>query len=151
MRGRWRRLSKTDPGWWRESLVLLVLADSKDVAGRLAQLDLQTERTGIAGLRIIVVPRDSRSARPASPQPWVVEGNAEIHETYALFAASFSGESQRPGARHVEYLIDKQGYIRARWLPEEGEAWRDPQSILDQAALLQNEKPRTQLPDDHVH
>ena len=134
-----------------ESLVLLVLADSKDVAGRLAQLDLHTERTGIAGLRIIVVPRDSRSARPASPQPWVVEGNAEIHETYALFAASFSEESQRPGARHVEYLIDKQGYIRARWLPEEGEAWRDPQSILDQAALLQNEKPRTQLPDDHVH
>ncbi|MSQ51237.1 MAG: c-type cytochrome [Betaproteobacteria bacterium] len=134
-----------------ESLVLLVLVDGKNVAERLGQLDSFAVRAGIAGLRIVVVPRDAQSARPVTQLPWVIEGNAEIHQTYALFATSFSKETPRIGARHVEYLIDKRGYIRARWLPGEGEAWRDPTAIAVQAELLSKEISPAPAPEEHVH
>jgi putative copper resistance protein D len=51
----------------------------------------------------------------------------------------------------VEYLIDKQGYIRARWLPTENDAWRNIDRLFSQVELLRKERPRTPAPDDHVH
>ena len=47
----------------------------------------------------------------------VSEGIREIVETYKLFASSFNSENPIRATPHVEFLIDKQGYIRARWLP----------------------------------
>ena len=52
---------------------------------------------------------------------------------------------------HSQYLIDKQGYIRARWLPTENDAWQKIDLLLKQVELLRNEKPRAPAPDDHVH
>jgi hypothetical protein len=43
----------------------------------------------------------------------VTEGIREIVETYKLFARSFSDEGPITGSRHVEFLIDKQGYVRS--------------------------------------
>jgi hypothetical protein len=37
---------------------------------------------------------------------------------------AFSDESLITSPRHVEFLIDKQGYIRAPWLPAENDAWQ---------------------------
>jgi putative copper resistance protein D len=79
------------------------------------------------------------------------EGIREISETYKLFARSFSDESLVAGPRHVEFLIDKQGYIRARWLPAENDAWRNIDRLLSQIELLRKEKPRGPAPDEHVH
>ncbi len=75
----------------------------------------------------------------------------EITETYKLFARSFSDENLLTTTPHVELLIDKQGYIRARWLPAESEAWSKIAGLLSQVELLRNEKPRAAAPDDHVH
>jgi len=52
---------------------------------------------------------------------------------------------------HVEYLIDKQGYMRARWLAAENDGWRNLAVLQQQVDLLANEKPRALAPDDHVH
>ena len=81
----------------------------------------------------------------------VNEGIREIAETYTLFARSFIDESLLTSTPHIEFLIDKQGYIRARWIPAEGDAWRDFTGPLSQVALLQKEKPRAPAPDEHVH
>jgi hypothetical protein len=51
----------------------------------------------------------------------------------------------------MEILIDKQGYIRARWLPTEGEAWRKMENLMVQVDSLLKEKPRAPAPDEHVH
>jgi putative copper resistance protein D len=64
---------------------------------------------------------------------------------------SFSDERLITSARHVEFLIDKQGYIRARWLPAENDAWRKIDVLLKQVELLRNEQPRAPAPDEHVH
>jgi hypothetical protein len=73
-------------------------------------------------------------------------------ETYSLFRRSFADEkSDAPLLRHMELLIDKQGYIRARWLLAEGDAWRNLDSLMSQIELLRKEKPRAPAPDEHVH
>ena len=136
-----------------EKLVLLVLADSRDAATRLQQLAQAAAPLNTAGVEIIAVLRDSRPGNRGAPAPLplVTEGNGEIHETYALFAGSVSDATAGAAAAHVEYLIDKRGYIRARWLPAEGEAWRDPAAILRQAELLLKETPRAPAPEEHLH
>ncbi|MGZ8532671.1 MAG: hypothetical protein ACXW6J_19015 [Candidatus Binatia bacterium] len=75
----------------------------------------------------------------------------EITETYKLFARSFSDENLITTTPHVEFLIDKQCDIRARWLPAESEAWSEIAGLLTQVELLRKEKPRAAAPDDHVH
>ena len=96
----------------------------------------------------------SIAARPAADRLTgliVTEGIAEIFKTYYLFARSFSDEGLLTEPRHVEFLIDKQGYIRARWLPAENEGWRKIEILLKQIDLLRKERPRAPAPDEHVH
>ena len=81
----------------------------------------------------------------------VTEGIREIVETYKLVARSFSDEGPITGSRHMEFLIDKQGHIRARWLPAESDAWRNLDRLLSQVEILRKEKPRAPAPDEHVH
>ena len=81
----------------------------------------------------------------------VNEGMREIIDSYALFARSFLDENLLSTSRHVEYLVDKQGYIRARWLPSEGNAWGKIEDLLLQAEILRKEKMRAPAPDSHVH
>ena len=102
---------------------------------------------------MITVPHDIEQIdrRGAMPLPVVTEGNKEISETYALFARSFADEKPVTEPKHMEFLVDKQGYIRARWLPAENDAWRKIDLLLKQVELLRNEKPRAPAPDDHVH
>ena len=42
---------------------------------------------------------------------------------------------------HAEFLIDRSGYIRARWLPEEDKSWSDPGFIETQLKMLSREPP----------
>jgi putative copper export protein/mono/diheme cytochrome c family protein/peroxiredoxin len=142
--------------WRGNQVVLLVLLDASGSPERVAQLAAMAEGLRSAGTKALLVPRDSRGAMhsghaalPAAITQ-VTEGNAEIHAAYALFAESFSDESV-PGARHVEFLIDRQGYLRARWLPNENAAWRDVGVLLKEATILRDEPPRAPAPQEHVH
>ena len=132
-----------------DRLVLLVITAGRESESRLATLGASLQRLAAAGMEIIAVPAGHRVAN--SLLPAVTEGNSEIQATYALFAGSFSDDPADSWPRHVEYLIDKQGYIRARWLPVESKAWSDPAAIATQAELLQKEIPREAAPEEHVH
>jgi putative copper resistance protein D len=86
---------------------------------------------------------DQLYAKNRLPRLIVSEGIRE-----SLRASSDEGLITSP--RHVEFLIDKQGYIRARWLPAENDAWRKIDVLLKQVELLRNEQPRVPAPDEHV-
>jgi putative copper resistance protein D len=123
---------------------------------RLEQLAKEFPQFHAAEVDIIFVPNDivdyqNKSGRIDLGLPIVTEGSTEIAATYALFARSFADEKAVTEPRHVEFLIDKQGYIRARWLPAESEAWRKIATLLTQVELLHKEKPRAPAPDEHVH
>ena len=102
------------------------------------------------------MPRDIDAWSTVKPSqlPFVTEGNDEIFKTYSLFSQSFEADGNSPEARlpkHTEFLIDKRGYIRARWIAKEGGGWLDIENLLQEIETLQNEKSQAPAPDDHVH
>lgn len=130
-------------------VVLLVLEKDHE---RLKQLNAAPTGWQSAGVELIVVPQaiDTAASRNL-PGFAVSEGIDEIATTYKLFARSFADEKSATEKPHVEYLIDKQGYIRARWLAAENQGWRNLAALKQQISLLSKEKPRAPAPDDHVH
>lgn len=134
-------------------IVLLIVLNVKDTEDRLQQIAGVLSQLGSAGVEIIVVPNLIDQLYVADKLPGLIvnEGIREITETYKLFARSFADENAATATPHVEFLIDKQGYIRARWLPAENTAWQKIDILLKQVELLRNEKPRAPAPGEHVH
>ena len=137
-------------------IVLLIFFTLPQSQERLKQLDdAQTQLTA-AGVEIILVSSDGEEAnmKIGTVSQVVTEGRREIFETYSLFGTSFAydpspSDASRP--HHTEFLIDKQGYIRARWIAREGAGWSKIENLLQQVETLRNEKSQSPAPDDHVH
>ena len=87
--------------------------------------------------------------------PCIALGAADIAAAYDLFARTL----QAPGARmeiaprpsHAEFLIDRFGFLRARWLPEEEAGWGEPVALMREVAVLAAEPRVRESPDEHVH
>jgi putative copper resistance protein D len=164
-------------------LVLLVFFRLPDSQQRLVQLrDLAPALQRLGG-EVLAVPLDPDRTMPMeqylSPHvSLVVDGAAEATTTYSLFRKSLNPTVpllNPPLPAHVEFLIDRQGYIRARWLPDRdpgwaetpvitrgqsgeirwlpasGPGWAEPDNLITAIEQLNREKPRAPAPDEHVH
>jgi copper resistance protein D len=143
-----------------DKIVLLVLVSFPESRDRLEQLERMAARLTSTGVEIILIPSDAQGYRNAvdsavSQLPVVTEGNDEIFKTYSLFGHSFETDRNSPEAllpKHTEFLIDKRGYVRARWIAKEGGGgWLNIENLLQEIETLQNEKSQAAAPDDHVH
>jgi copper resistance protein D len=137
-------------------IVLLVFFTLPQSQERLKQLDDAQAQLTAAGVEIILVPSDAEEARIkiGIVNHVVTEGSREILESYSLFGKSFAYDPSHADAswpQHTEFLIDKQGYIRARWIAREGPGWSKIANLLQQVEILGNEKSQSAAPDDHVH
>jgi copper resistance protein D len=134
-------------------IVLLVLISLPESGERLAQLEKMAARLTSAGVEIILVPSDAGNYldRDTDALPVVTEGMDEIFKTYSLFSHSFEGDRNALLPKHTEFLIDKRGYVRARWIAREGAAWLKTETLFQEIEILQNEKSQAPAPDDHVH
>jgi putative copper resistance protein D len=56
-----------------------------------------------------------------------------------------------PVPSHMEFLIDRQGYVRARWIAADNRGWLNTDLLLGEIAQLNQEKPSAPAPDDHMH
>lgn len=145
---------KDHRGWAMVHLVLFTLPGSLP---RLEELDHAWNQIGLAGARVLAVPmRDApqiyrKLGAHAANYPIVVDGNQEIVETYTLFRRTFAAEGVPPLPTHMEFLIDRQGYVRARWIPGERPGWGEIPRLVKEINLLDKEAPRAPAPDDHVH
>ena len=74
-----------------------------------------------------------------------------VGATYAMFSTSDESDARRGTPAHVEFLIDRQGYLRARWLSVATDEAERTREILDQLALLKEELPREPVPEGHMH
>jgi putative copper resistance protein D len=86
--------------------------------------------------------------------PIVADGAVEAAITYTLFRKSLSpaGHLQIPPfPSHLEFLIDRQGYVRARWLPDSGPQWAEAETLMATIEWLNHEKPRAPAPNEHIH
>ncbi|MCP9440813.1 MAG: CopD family protein [Nitrospira sp.] len=142
--------------------VLLVLFSWPESRARLEELRafyplLKEGTTEILAVPINkTLPDDMLSYLPDVPFPVVTQGAEEISRSYALFRRTITypdlfGNGTVP--KHMEFLFDRFGYLRARWIPErsEGPGWSDLNFLKQQIDQLQREKEILPPPDDHVH
>jgi putative copper resistance protein D len=140
-------------------LVLFTLPSSRARLSELAQAygDLRSFNAAV-----IAVPMDGGekilSRIGASPRilfPVATEGAAEIVSTYALFGRTRAPEGALPNSpmpAHMEFLIDRSGYFRARWLPGgPSPGWSDINVLLAEIQALSQEVAVAAPPDEHVH
>jgi putative copper resistance protein D len=145
----------------RQKTVLLVLFSWPESRARLDQLRLAYAT--ISGGNTVVLampvndlnPEDLAGITADIPFPVATQGAPEVARSYALFRRTLSnpdlaGEGTAP--KHMEFLIDRYGYLRARWIPAvDGTGWTDIGELTRQIEQLNREKEIRPPPDDHVH
>ena len=147
----------------RKSAILLLLFSwtQENVAqetARLEQLLAARERLAELGAKIILV-APGKICEPlrrlATGKILVADHDtADVAATYGFYTRSFHNRKQevvRVPETHAEFLIDRSGYIRARWLPEEDNSWSDPGFIETQLEMLAREPPAPPPPGPHDH
>ncbi len=137
--------------------VLLVFPPPAAEGGveRIRELARTREVLHASGVEVLVVSEDS--ALPDDKGLIRIRSNArEIGRTYELLSRTIAnrgdGNSLGMPRRQMEFLIDRFGYIRARWIPEdEPEGWQSLERVRQQAQRLNREPRIKPPPDDHVH
>jgi putative copper resistance protein D len=111
--------------------VLLVLFTPSASERRLQRLAAAATTLEAAGLRILALPLGDPDARLETPAPdFVARADASVAVAYRVLADAPGYPSPRP-PRHLEFLIDTNGYARAVWLPENTIAWDEASSLLE--------------------
>ncbi|OQW33882.1 MAG: cytochrome C [Nitrospira sp. SG-bin1] len=141
--------------------VLLVLFSWPESRARIEQLravatGITRTNTAILAVPMTDLPSDELVAIVRDlPFPVVTQGAREIASSYTLFRRTLSipdlfGEGTRP--KHMEFLIDRFGYLRARWIPNgDGQGWADTTLLTQQITQLNQEGEILPPPGDHVH
>ena len=124
-------------------IVLLVLYTLPASRARLAALAQHANGLALRGVEIIAVPRDASpdairqlGDAPRIFFPVVTDGAREIAGAYDLFAPD----------PHAELLVDRQGYLRARWTSPP-----DPGQLLATVDRLNTEPIVAPPADEHAH
>ena len=145
----------------RQKAILLVLFSWPESQARLSQLRQADAALRTADTVILAVPlndlkpQDLTVITTATPFQVTTQGAPEIARSYSLFRRTLSnpdlaGEGTTPN--HMEFLIDRYGYLRARWIPAvDGSGWADIAELTRQIEQLNREKEIRPPPDDHVH
>lgn len=145
----------------RQHVMLVVLFSWPASRERLTQLN------GISGdlesreAKVLLVPMNDLDQYETAmvtgdmPFPVVIQGADAIARTLSLFRRTIShpdliGEGSVPP--HMEFLIDRYGYLRARWIPQWDESgWTDTDLLMQQIDQLNREKEIKPPPGDFVH
>jgi hypothetical protein len=113
------------------------------------------------GTEIVAVPLDGGAGvlsrlggDPPIYFPVATEGSDEIARAYGLFRRTLSPEGMTPDPpmpSHMELLIDRAGYLRARWIPGTGgPGWASLPALVAELQQLNRETPAPP-PAEHVH
>jgi putative copper export protein/mono/diheme cytochrome c family protein len=144
----------------RQSALLLVIAEGPQGRARVEQLIAARNQLAKFGTKIVLVApgTDGDSLRKlAEGKILVVDKDTEAAAaTFGLFTRSLTNAktaTARITPQNAEFLIDRSGYLRARWLPGEdqtSENWDNLETLERQLTLLAQE-PLWNPPKDHDH
>jgi len=140
------------------NVVMLVLFSLPDSQARLTELEQLSSQLESKNVKVLLIPRDLSEIRGLDGKvkslSLVTDGSREAYSAYALYRRSFSEQGTQPDPPvppHMEFLIDRQGYVRARWIPRDGAGWDKLENLFRDVDRLNQEKPSAPAPDDHVH
>ncbi len=141
-----------------DKIVMLVLFSLPESVTRLAELEGLSNQFQNKNVKILLVPKDFDDIRGLDGKvksfAVISDGSRETFEAYALYRRSFSEAGTQPDPPvppHMEFLIDRQGYVRARWIPRDGPGWDKLENLWRDIDRLNQEKTSAPAPDDHVH
>ena len=150
--------------WQGRGVVLLVFFTLPGSADRLVQLDRLTVAFKLRGGDILGVPLSDPGAvyRTLGNRsvffPLAIDGAAEAGAAYRLFRRDLTAaglKAEPPPVPHMELLVDRQGYLRARWIPKDlghdTEGWGDLARLLAEVDRLSREIPIAPVAAEHVH
>ncbi|SFL74297.1 CopD family protein [Nitrosomonas communis] len=142
--------------------ILLVLFSWPQSQQRLSQLKEAYENFSLThNTEIMAVPmrapneQELRDIKSSITFPVVTEGWQEISKSYLLYRRNRTvpdllGKGMTPG--HMEFLIDRFGYLRARWVAQfDGFGWLNVGVLTQQLRQLNQEGQIMPPPGDHVH
>jgi putative copper resistance protein D len=145
----------------RQQAVMLVLFSWPESRTRLDELRRSYARIKASNTELLAVPINEPGPQEMAvitanaPFPVVTQGATEIARSYALFRRTLSNpDLLGPGTfpKHMEFLIDRYGFLRARWIPElDGTGWTDLDMLAQQLEQLKREQEILPPPGDHVH
>ncbi len=144
---------------WRErSAVLLVIAQWPQAAARLARLAEAAPALRQAGITLLTSLQGAPCAvlQAEAAEVGCLSVNVSVATTYSLFARTLAAPGARtalaPPMPHGEFLIDRYGFLRARWLPaQDGPAWTRLETVAELGRQLAAERRIAESPDEHVH
>lgn len=141
-------------------VVLLIIFSWPQSQERLQQLKQAYERLSEQKIALLAVPAQELTPDEMVqvlielPFPIVTQNVAEIAASYALSRRTLShpdiiGRGSNP--EHMEFLIDRYGYLRARWVPAiDQSSWSDIDKLSEQLSLLNREQMKISFPEDFV-
>ncbi len=135
-----------------KAIVHLVLYSLPQSLDRLRQIAAASSELGKSGVQIIALPIGD------SPQPLdlptgvgiLAASDANTVETYLLYRR-LPDDASPSLPKHAEFLIDRAGYLRARWIPSSADGWADLSRLKEEIERLSSEPLRPPAPEGHVH
>ncbi|SNX59957.1 putative copper resistance protein D [Nitrosomonas ureae] len=134
---------------WPQSMSRL--EQLKQAYGRLKEQDVML--LAVPNIDLVVEDMKQLIAKEL-PFPIVTQGAAEIATSFALSRRTMShpdiiGRGTTPD--HMEFLIDRKGYLRARWIPSvDSSGWSNIDQLNLQINALNREKMNIPFPEDFV-
>ncbi|MBS0424842.1 MAG: CopD family protein [Proteobacteria bacterium] len=140
--------------------ILLVIFTWPQSQARMEQLKQAYHRLNEQDIAVLAVPANELSTDELAhvaaelPFPVVTQSAAEITTSYALSRRTLThpdiiGRGKIPD--HMEFLIDRNGYMRARWIPAVDQSgWSDIAKLSQQIGLLNREKMVIPYPEDYI-
>ncbi len=115
--------------------LLLVFFTAPDSEPRLQQLAASRAALGEAGLQILALPLGKNDAASAPSEGFVAAADPSVAAVYRLIATARPDKAPA-SPTHLEYLIDRDGYLRALWQPGQSPGWQDIAALVGEVREL---------------
>jgi copper resistance protein D len=116
--------------------VLLVFFTPQQSQQRLDQLAGWHDDLAALGITLLAVPVTGKLDSEGGLPDFAVAAAAETPATYALFERRARAAPSPPPAGHMEFLVDSQRYLRARWQPGDRPGWDDIAELRRQVSRM---------------
>ncbi|HYB56961.1 MAG TPA: copper homeostasis membrane protein CopD [Alphaproteobacteria bacterium] len=137
-----------------KAIVLMVLYTLPESAPRLAALAAAAPAFARERVEIVALPIEGALPSEAAASSFsaiLAEPSPDAVAAYSLFRRVQGPEGVLPLPAHMEFLIDRAGYLRARWLPGQEIGWEGLAALAREIAALDREPKRPPPTAEHAH
>lgn len=140
----------------RADVLLVFFSNEEASLARVRALAPHVDALRAAGVEPLFIATTADAPAWTDRLPRVRGGAQQTWHTYNLFTRSITDRGERTRIdlvhAHAEFLVDRHGYLRTRWLADDGAGvWPTPSELLAQRRALDAERYRPPPPDDHLH